>query len=206
MAQRINGLYKLVTSPSFHRSLMFALGADRGLTTYAGAFLKARSGMKMLDVGCGPANILEYLPDLDYTGMDLNEKHIVSARRRYGDRGRFIVGDAARDLNQENDTFDLISVSALLHHLSDDEARSLFRSIKPLLRPGGRIVTLDPVWLPKQRAVVKLLNRLDSGMNIRTPEGYASLLEGLSLDFQTRTLNNLLRVPYDHFVMVASGW
>ena len=206
MAQRINGLYKLVTSPSFHRSLMFALGADRGLTTYAGAFLKARSGMKMLDVGCGPANILEYLPDLDYTGMDLNEKHIVSARRRYGDRGRFIVGDAARDLNQENDTFDLISVSALLHHLSDDEARSLFRSIKPLLRPGGRIVTLDPVWLPKQRTVVKLLNRLDSGMNIRTPEGYASLLEGLSLDFQTRTLNNLLRVPYDHFVMVASGW
>lgn len=206
MAQRINGLYKLVTSPSFHRSLMFALGADRGLTTYAGAFLKARSGMKMLDVGCGPANILEYLPDLDYTGMDLNEKHIVSARRRYGDRGRFIVGDAARDLNQENDTFDLISVSALLHHLSDDEARSLFRSIRPLLRPGGRIVTLDPVWLPKQRAVVKLLNRLDSGMNIRTPEGYASLLEGLSLDFQTRTLNNLLRVPYDHFVMVASGW
>lgn len=206
MAQRINGLYKLVTSPSFHRSLMFALGADRGLTTYAGAFLKARSGMKMLDVGCGPANILEYLPDLDYTGMDLNEKHIVSARRRFGDRGRFIVGDAARDLNQENDTFDLISVSALLHHLSDDEARSLFRSIRPLLRPGGRIVTLDPVWLPKQRAVVKLLNRLDSGMNIRTPEGYASLLEGLSLDFQTRTLNNLLRVPYDHFVMVASGW
>ena len=206
MAQRINGLYKLVTSPSFHRSLMFALGADRGLTTYAGAFLKARSGMKMLDVGCGPANILEYLPDLDYTGMDLNEKHIVSARRRYGDRGRFIVGDAARDLNQENDTFDLISISALLHHLSDDEARSLFRSIRPLLRPGGRIVTLDPVWLPKQRAVVKLLNRLDSGMNIRTPEGYASLLEGLSLDFQTRTLNNLLRVPYDHFVMVASGW
>jgi len=204
MAQRISGLYKLVTLPSFHRPLMFALGADRGLTTYAGQFLQARSGMKMLDVGCGPANILDYLPDLDYTGMDLNEKHIASARKRHGERGRFIVGDAARDLHQQNETFDLINVSALLHHLSDDEARSLFRSIKPLLRPRGRIVTLDPVWLPKQRAVVKLLNWLDSGMNIRTPEGYASLLEGLSVDFQARTLNNLLRVPYDHFIMVGT--
>jgi SAM-dependent methyltransferase len=184
---------------------MFALGADKGLTTYAGEFLQAKSGMKVLDVGCGPANILDYLPDIDYTGMDLNEKHISSARQRYGERGRFIVGDVARDLNQQNESFDLINVSGLLHHLSDDEARSLFRSIRPLVKPRGRIVTLDPVWLPKQRAAVKFLYRLDSGMNIRTPEGYASLLEGLSLDFQTTTLNNLIRVPYDHFVMVGSS-
>lgn len=204
MAQRVSGLYKLVTFPSFHRPLMFALGAEKGLTTYAETFLKARSGMKMLDVGCGPANILEYLPDVDYTGIDMNEKHIASARHRYGDKGRFMVGDAARDLNQQKDTFDLINVSALLHHLSDDEARSLFRTITPMVRPRGRIVTLDPVWLPEQRAAVKLLYRLDSGMNIRTPEGYTRLLDGLSLDFQTTTLTNLLRVPYDHFVMVAS--
>jgi len=204
MAQKISGVYRLVTLPSFHRTLMSALGADRGLTTYAEEFLQAKSGMTMLDVGCGQAVILDYLPDVDYTGMDLNPKHIASARQRYGDKGRFIVGDAARDVNQQNQTFDLINVSALLHHLSDDEAKSLFRSIRPLLKPGGRIVTLDPVWLPKQRAIARFFNRLDSGMNIRTPEGYVSLLEGLSLDYETTTLNDLIRVPYDHFVMVGS--
>jgi ubiquinone/menaquinone biosynthesis C-methylase UbiE len=183
---------------------MFALGADRGLTTYAEEFLQAKAGMTMLDVGCGQAPILDYLPDLVYTGMDLNEKHIATARQRYGDKGRFIVGDVSRDLNQQNETFDLINVSAVLHHLSDDEAKSLFRALRPLMKPRGRIVTLDAVWLPKQRAIARFLNRLDSGMNIRTPEGYVSLLDGLSLDVQTRTLNNLIRVPYDHFVMVGS--
>jgi len=184
---------------------MFALGQDRGLTTYARDFLRAKSGMTVLDVGCGPATILDYLPDIDYTGLDLNERHISSARQRYGDKGRFIVGDAVSDLRQQNGSFDLIIISALLHHLSDDQARSLFRSIRTLMKPRGRIVTLDPVWLPRQRAVAKFLNRMDSGMNIRTPEGYASLFEGLSLDFQTRTLNNLLRVPYDHFVMIGAA-
>ena len=128
--------------------------------------------MKVLNVGCGPANVLAYLPSVDYTGIDLTEKHIVHARQRYGERGRFIVGNVGNDLKQEEGAFDLINVSALLHHLADDEATSLFRSLKRLLKDDGKIVTFDNVWLPGQRMVVKLINKFDSGMNIRTPEGY----------------------------------
>jgi SAM-dependent methyltransferase len=140
--------------------------------------------MRILDVGCGPANVLEYLPSVDYTGIDINEKHIAFARHRYGDRGCFIVGNAAEDLQQE-ETFDLINVSALLHHLADGEAASLFKSLKRLLKVDGRIVTIDNVWLPKQRATVKLINSLDSGINIRTPEGYFRLLSALGFDIET---------------------
>ena len=133
----------------------------------------------------------------------MNEKHIAFARQRYGDRGRFIVGNAADDLKQEEETFDLINVSALLHHLADGEAVSLFRSLKRLLKANGRIVTIDNVWLPRQRVAVKLINKLDSGTNIRTPEGYLRLLSGMGFDIQTRLFNDLLRVPYDHFIMIA---
>src|SRR5258708_6411639 len=154
-------------------------------------------------MGADPANVLAYLPQLDYTGIDLNEKHIAFTRQRYGDRGRFIVGNAADDLKQEEKTFDLINVSALLHHLDDGEAVSLFRSLKRLLKANGRIVTFDNVWLPRQRVAVKLINKLDSGTNIRTPEGYLRLLSGLGFDIQTRLFNDLLRVPYDHFIMIA---
>jgi SAM-dependent methyltransferase len=203
MTQRVTGLYKLVTIPTVHRALMFALGADRALARYVD-ILDAKPGMKMLDVGCGPANILPYLTAIDYIGIDLNEKHIAFAQAHYGDKARFIVGDAASDLKQEHGSFDLVNVSALLHHLSDDQAMILFRSLKPLLKPGGRIVTIDNVWLPQQRTAVKLLNRMDSGLNIRTPEHYLRLLDTLSLDVRTMILNDLLRVPYDHFIMVAS--
>lgn len=115
----------------------------------------------------------------------------------------FIVGNAAEDLKQEEKAFDLINVSALLHHLSDDEATSLFRSLKRLLKKDGKIVTFDNVWLPGQRMAVKLINKLDSGINIRTPEGYLGLLSGLGFEIQTRIFDDLLRIPYDHFVMIA---
>ncbi len=203
MAQRITGAYRLITIPTVYKSLMFSLGADRAITRYVSEAMQPSPGMKVLDVGCGPANILAYLPPIDYTGIDLNEKHIVFARKLYGDRGRFLVGNAADDLEQEEKTFDLINVSALLHHLADDEAISLFKSLKRLLKEDGKIVTFDPVWLPEQRFVARLLNKLNSGINVRTPEGYLGLLNGLDFDIRTRTFDDLLRIPYDHFIMIA---
>jgi SAM-dependent methyltransferase len=203
LAQRISGAYRLITVPSIYKGLMFSLGADRAISRYVDEVLQPKPGMKVLDVGCGPANVLAYLPPVDYTGIDLNEKHIAHARQRYGERGRFIVGNAAEDLKQEEQAFDLINVSALLHHLADDEAISLFRSLKRLLKQDGKIVTFDNVWLPSQRIVVKLINTLDSGMNIRTPEAYLGLLNGLGFDVETRVFHDLLRIPYDHVVMIA---
>jgi SAM-dependent methyltransferase len=182
---------------------MFSLGADKAITWYVNEVLQPTRDMKMLDVGCGPANVLSYLPPLDYTGLDLNEKHIAYARQRYGNRGRFFVGNAAADLKQEGKQFDLINVSALLHHITDDKAISLFASLTRLLKPDGRIVTIDNVWLPRQRLAVRLMNHLDSGTNIRTPEGYLGLLGGTGLDVRTLILNDLLRIPYDHIIMIA---
>jgi SAM-dependent methyltransferase len=201
--QRISGAYRLITIPSIYKPLMFSLGADNAIARYVEEVLQPLPGIRMLDVGCGPANILSYLPSIDYTGIDLNEKHIAYARQRYGEHGHFVVGNAANDLRQEEDSFDLINVSALLHHLDDREAVLLFKSLKRLLKAEGRIVTLDNVWLPDQRLLVKLVNTLDSGINIRTPEGYVGLFNGLGFELQTRVFNDLLRIPYDHFVMIA---
>src|SRR5258706_5396431 len=161
---------------------MFGCGGGGVITGFVPEGLEPTGGLEMVEVGGGPANVFAYLPQLDYTGIDLNEKHIAFTRQRYGERGRFIVGNAADDLRQEEETFDLINVSALLHHLDDGQAVSLFTSLKRLLKKDGRIVTFDNVWLPDQRAAVKLINALDSGINIRTPEGYLGLLSGQGFD------------------------
>lgn len=204
MAQRIDNIYKLVTYPVLNRTLMFALGADRALVRYA-KVLDAKAGTKMLDVGCGPANILAYLPTVDYTGMDLNEKHIAFARERYGDAGRFLVGNAVTDLPTQEHRFDIITVTALLHHLSDQECETTLLALRSLLKPDGRIVTLDPTWLPKQRSIARLMKRLDSGLNIRTPEQYRGLTGQLDLNVASQIFNDLLRIPYDHFCMILQA-
>jgi protein-L-isoaspartate O-methyltransferase len=65
MAQRIEGLYKAITIPAIYRGLQYALGADKFLQRYATEILRIRPGSKVLDVGCGPANIVPYLPQVD---------------------------------------------------------------------------------------------------------------------------------------------
>src|SRR5579863_2236859 len=108
----------MITVPAIYRALMSSLGVEGAIRRYVDEIVRPEPGMKMLDVGCGPATILSHLPSVDYTGIDLNEKHIVFAREKYGARGRFIVGNAADNLGQDEKQFDLVNASGLLHHLS----------------------------------------------------------------------------------------
>ena len=204
MAQRISNIYRLVTLPAFYEGFHAILGAEYSRKRFAKDILKAAPGMKVLDVGCGPATIFPYLPDVAYTGLDLNPRHIEHAKSLYGDRGRFLVGDATRDLKGENNSFDLIIVSALLHHLRDEESRELLSGLCTMAKDGGRIITFDNVWLPKQNLIAWSLNKLDSGLNIRDVSGYQRLVDGLPVHVQCSVYRDFLRIPYDHFCMTLT--
>jgi hypothetical protein len=67
VAQRISGGYRLITIPTIYKTLMFWLGADRAIKRYVIEVMQPSTGTKALVVGCGPANILPYLPPVDYT-------------------------------------------------------------------------------------------------------------------------------------------
>jgi SAM-dependent methyltransferase len=204
MSQRISSFYRLVTVPSVYKGLMAALGAERAKARLAGDLYRVSAGAKVLDVGCGPASIFPYLPKVDYTGMDLNPKHIAYAISRYGSNGRFLVGDASRELQDEVGTFDLVIASALLHHLDDDRARTMLDRLCQLTKSGGRIVTFDNVWLREQNPVAWTLNKLDSGLNVRFEAGYRSLVAGLPVTVEGKIYRDLLRIPYDHFSMTLT--
>ncbi len=204
MAQRTTNFYRLVTLPSFYKSLHVLLGAERARARYVREVIQPKPGNRVLDVGCGPATLVPYLAGVLYTGIDLNPKHIEHAKALHGDKGRFLVGDATRDLTGEPDAFDLIIVSALLHHLADDKARAMLSSLFVLLKPGGRLVTMDSIWLPHQNPIAWAFNKLDSGLNVRTAEGYLSLVSGLPATIDTRTYRDFFRIPYDHFCMILA--
>jgi len=204
MSQRISQLYHLVTIPAIYKGLMAALGAERARQRLARELYKVPAGAKVLDVGCGPGSLLPYLPEVDYTGIDLNARHIEHARARYVGVGRFLVGDATRNLHGEAGTFDVVLMQALLHHMDDDQARGTLRRLCELLKPGGRLVTFDNVWLERQNPVAWALNKLDSGLNVRFAAGYRRLAAGLPVSIEERLYRDLLRIPYDHFSMTLT--
>ncbi len=204
MAQRISSLYRLVTFPKIYSGFQFLLGAAEGRQRLLEEVIRPAPNMRVLDVGCGPASLFPYLANVNYTGIDLNPNSIAHAQALYGSRGRFLVGDVSRGLPVDVSKFDLIIVSALLHHLSDDEARRLIASLPSLITPQSRIVTIDNVWLPKQNVIAKLFNSLDSGLNVRTPEQYVGLAANQPFHVESRIYRDLLRIPYDHFCMTLT--
>jgi len=107
----------------------------------------------VLDVGCGAGNytlrLLEHLPNLDVTLMDLSRPMLDRAAERVGKatsgRVETIQGDV-RSTISAHDQFDIILAAAVLHHLrTDDEWRGVFSSFHRALRPGGSLWIFDLV-------------------------------------------------------------
>lgn len=204
MSQKITSLYSLITVPVFYELVQSALGRKRTREYLCSGPLKTKIGDKVLDVGCGPATLRPFLGDVEYLGMDMNPKHIEKATETYGDMGTFICGNAVTDIENAPGPYDIIICIGLLHHLDDDEAVELLSSLSARLAPTGRIVTYDPVYVEKQNFIAKKLNDLDSGQNIRTPEGYKSLFDIQSVDLKTDVLSGMLNVPYNHCCNIAT--
>lgn len=108
---------------------------------------------RVLDVGCGAGNytlkLLERLPNLDVTLIDLSQPMLDRARQRVsqatqGDIQTF-QGDV-RQIDLAAESFDIILAAAVLHHLrTDAEWLAVFSAFHRSLRPGGSLWIFDMV-------------------------------------------------------------
>ena len=107
----------------------------------------------VLDVGCGAGNytlkLLERLPNLDATLIDLSQPMLDRARERVSraTSGRIttVQGDI-REVTLPDGGFDIVLAAAVLHHLrTDEEWRRVFTAFHQALRPGGSLWVFDLV-------------------------------------------------------------
>lgn len=97
----------------------------------------------VLDVGCGTGEILARLaakyPDARFTGVDLEEPHLLRAALRcaeFGERVRFQPADALA-LPFDDASFDRVVCRHVLQAVSN--ASRAIAEIRRVLRPGGRM-------------------------------------------------------------------
>jgi tRNA (cmo5U34)-methyltransferase len=111
------------------------------------------SARHVLDVGCGAGNytlkLLERLPDLDATLIDLSQPMLDRARARVGrattGRVTTIRGDI-REVELPDEQFDIVLAAAVLHHLrAEAEWQAVFAAFHRALRPGGSVWVFDLV-------------------------------------------------------------
>src|SRR4030095_12835974 len=126
MAQVATGIRAMLSHPLVYEALQSLMRADKGRAGMVRDYVRPFAGMRILDLGCGTAEILSSLPaDITYVGYDMSPEYIAAAKRRFAGRGTF----HCRLLEQAEiatlEPFDVVLGLGVLHHLDDAAARQV---------------------------------------------------------------------------------
>ncbi|MBF0611596.1 MAG: class I SAM-dependent methyltransferase [Magnetococcales bacterium] len=193
--ERNTGLYRLVSIRQINRFLRNALRMPGAQENMVRNHIKPSPMDSILDLGCGDASMLAYFPDVRYIGIDTNPQAIAEARNRFGSKGEFMVGDFSLAWNMADGQFDIIIAYGLIHHVTDTQALSIYQQAYRLLRPQGRLVTLDPAFVHNQHPIAYLIGRLDAGAMVRYTDDYVRLGKEVFSTIHVEVRDDIQRIP-----------
>jgi len=168
---------RCLEQPAIYNIFQKFYGGEYARKMFIDEHVKPVAGMRILDVGCGPGGVLRYLPEVNYTGIDIDERYINEARDKFGQRAKFLRSDIKNIDYEKLGSFDVIMAMGVLHHLSDEENLFLFNKIIPLLNRDGVFITIDSCLYPKQGRIKDFIVLLDRGRHVRKIDDYISLLK-----------------------------
>lgn len=204
MDQITTGLRRTLSHPAVYDTLQSLLGGTSARQRICAEHIRASEGDTIVDVGCGTAELLRFLPaGVRYYGFDLSQAYIDAATERHHGRpdSSFRCADITVLGADQIPPCDLAVAFGVLHHINDDDARRLLANLYERLRPGGRLVTIDNAFVDGQALIARELIRRDRGQHVRREEGYLALVPPGFRERRMTIHHDLLRVPYTHAIM-----
>lgn len=182
------------------------MGAPGSKRRFIEEFVRPSTGERVLDIGCAAGALCGYMPPgVSYVGVDISERYVAAARRRFGDRGTFVWADIASFEPPHGEAFDVVMAYGVFHHLDDGHARSALKVARETMKPDGRLVVAEPCLLPGQGRIEAFLVRHDRGKFVRTPQEYSELAEAFFPEVRTRFVSGTYRIPYTLVVVEATA-
>lgn len=201
MAEVRRGVRHLLAKPLVYDFFQRAVGAyawrRRVIDRLVNPLL--RPGDRVIDIGCGTAEILRYLPpDIIYFGFDRNDEYIDSARRRFEDRNaNFACESVGHRTGDKYAKFDLAIAAGLIHHLDDTETLAFLEDARFVLKKEGVLVLItEPIYTPSQSKAARYMVSKDRGQNVRTPEDYLAIYRKVFDHVDSEIDMQPLRIPY----------
>jgi len=108
-------------------------------TNYARALAGIPRDGRILELGCGPGNLLAWLRNNGWThveGVDASPGDVAIANEQLG-APLVIFGDALDHLSAHPGSFDLVIAKAVIEHIPKDRLLPLVAATAAALKPGG---------------------------------------------------------------------
>lgn len=141
---------------------------------------------RFLELGCGTGFftqvLFEVYPDIEGTAIDGSDAMLAQAKERFRDTGHDLTF-RCEFLEQldwpELGTFPLVFSSLVVHHLPDDEKRTLLENVFGALEPGGSFVLIDSFRPtdPVADRIIESLTVLDIQRRVEAARGTSASLD-----------------------------
>ena len=191
-----NGLRSFLNYPVIYLLFQYLMNSHGKYKKFLNRFLTPIHGKRILDIGCGCADFLSFLPeDVEYVGYDLSPAYITYAKKRYGHRAKFFNQRVNDIVIQETEPFDIVLADGLLHHIDDDEAKNLFKIGHSVLCDSGYMFTADPTLVENQGFISRRISLLDRGRHVRPPQEYEELSKSVFTLVEVYVIDNFQNWP-----------
>ena len=194
-------LRNVLRHPIVYTTYQKLVGGYRARRLFIENHVPITPGQKLLDIGCGPADLLDFLPKVDYTGIDHDADYIAQAKKKYGDKGTFICADVDELKLSANEHFDFIIAAGVLHHLDDAQCLHLFDTLSKVLKPGGRFVSMDGCFIPNQNKISEYFLKKDRGEFVRTQQAYEVLANKGFDNVEVTIDESYFKIPYTSIIL-----
>ena len=165
--------------------------------------LITKKNCDVLDIGCGPGNMINYLSYKKYYGFDTDKNYIKYAKNKYVDCIFFCEKFTKSSLKKITKV-DVIILFGILHHVSDRETLNLINKLKLSLKKNSKIIILDPVYIKKQNKFAKFLIDHDRGGYVRTAKEYINLFKKNKISYTHKIYHQKI-VPYTYIVSILKN-
>ena len=203
MSQRKNQIYNLINNPLIYKIIQSVMSG----TSFRNSIIKkniTKSNLKILDIGCGPAQIIEHLPQCDYYGYDIDQRSIQYAKKKYYQKNfHFYCKKFNKTELKKLPKFDFIIFFGILHHLSNKEVYEILKLCKKIMKKNSKLLTEDPILLENQNVIAKFLIKKDRGLNVRDKQEYINLLKKHFKKIKNKVTHQYF-IPYTWFTTVCS--
>jgi len=183
MAENKSGIHSIISHPSVYNLVQFVAGAKMYRNSMVKDYIKPFDGCKILDIGCGTGEYVEYLQkyckNFEYYGFDGEADYIEHGKKIFQDNPHIHLYHKllTEDVIKEFNNFDIVIATGVMHHLDDALVISLLKLAKMALKPGGRLVTYDPGKYSDINVFEKFFVKYDRGRSIRFETEYAELIK-----------------------------